>query len=32
MKRKSYSKINLTLRVLNKQKNNLHNIETNQRL
>ena len=26
---KSYSKINLTLRVLNKQKNNLHNIQSN---
>ena len=32
MKIKSYSKINLTLRVLNKQKNNLHNIETNSTL
>ena len=32
MKIKSYSKINLTLRVLNKQKNNMHNIETNSTL
>ena len=26
---KSYSKINLSLRVLNKKKNKMHNIETN---
>ena len=26
---KSYSKINLSLRVLNKEKNKMHNIETN---
>ena len=29
MKIKSFSKINLTLRVLNKLKNGMHNIETN---
>ena len=29
MKIKSFSKINLTLRVLNKFKNGMHNIETN---
>ncbi len=32
MKLKSYSKINLTLRVLNKLKNGMHNIETNSTL
>ena len=32
MKIKSYSKINLTLRVLNKLKNGIHNIETNSTL
>ena len=29
MRIKSFSKINLTLRVLNKLKNGMHNIETN---
>ena len=29
MKIKSYSKINLSLRILNKLKNGMHNIETN---
>ena len=29
---KSYSKINLSLRVLNKEKNKMHNIETNSAL
>ena len=29
MKLKSYSKINLSLRVLNKLKNGMHNIESN---
>ena len=32
MKLKSYSKINLSLRVLNKLKNGMHNIETNSTL
>ena len=32
MKIKSFSKINLTLRVLNKLKNGMHNIETNSTL
>ena len=32
MKIKSFSKINLTLRVLNKFKNGMHNIETNSTL
>ena len=32
MKIKSFSKINLTLRVLKKLKNGMHNIETNSTL
>ena len=32
MKIKSFSKINLTLRVLNRLKNGMHNIETNSTL
>ena len=32
MRVKSYSKINLTLRVLNKLTNGMHNIETNSTL